>query len=94
MPALGYAAGGIRFDAPKFPGQQGKGRVHARYQWELSGPPGGQWWIDVNDGKYKMGKGKISDPNVTFVGTDKDWVAVSNGQLGGTRAYVTAKNSS
>src|SRR6266496_386184 len=30
--------------------------VHARYQWELSGPQGGQWWIDVNGGKYKMGK--------------------------------------
>jgi len=25
MPALDDAAGGIRFDAPKFPGQQGKG---------------------------------------------------------------------
>jgi hypothetical protein len=24
MPALGDAAGNIRFDAPKFPGQQGK----------------------------------------------------------------------
>jgi len=45
----------------------------------------------VNDGKYKMGKGKISDPNVTSVAKDKDWVAVSNGQLGGTRAYVTGR---
>jgi putative sterol carrier protein len=43
----------------------------------------------VNGGKYKMGKGKISDPNVTFVARDKDWVAVSNGQLGGTWAYMT-----
>jgi putative sterol carrier protein len=65
--------------------------VHARYQWELSGPQGGEWWIDVNDGKYKMGKGKISNPNVTFVAKDKDWVAVSNGQLGGTWAYMTGR---
>jgi len=65
--------------------------VHARYQWELSGPQGGQWWIDVNDGKYKMGKGKISNPNVTFVAKDKDWVAVSSGQLGGTWAYMTGR---
>jgi len=65
--------------------------VHARYQWELSGPQGGQWWIDVDDGKYKMGKGKISNPNVTFVAKDKDWVAVSNGQLGGTWAYMTGR---
>jgi putative sterol carrier protein len=45
----------------------------------------------VNDGKYKMGKGKISDPNVAFVATDKDWIAVSNGQLGGTWAYMTGR---
>jgi hypothetical protein len=69
MPALGDAAGNIRFDAPKFPGQQGKEDYNARYQQELTGPQGDQRWIDVNGGKYKMGKGKISDPNVTFVAT-------------------------
>src|SRR5215470_4504098 len=66
-------------------------RVHARYQWDLSGPQGGQWWIDVDDGKYKMGKGKIDHPNVTFVAKDKDWVAVSNHQMGGTWAYLTGR---
>ena len=65
--------------------------VHARYQWDLSGPQGGQWWIDVDDGKYKMGKGKIDNPNVTFVAKDTDWVAVSNHQMGGTWAYLTGR---
>ena len=56
---------------------------------------GGQWWIDVDDGTYKMGKGKIDNPNVTFVAKDKDWVAVSNHQ---TRRHLglfnrPAKNS-
>src|SRR6266550_1739819 len=73
-----------------FKANKAKG-VHARYQWDLSGPHGGQWWIDVNDGTYKMGKGKIDNPNVTFVAKDKDWVAVSNGQLGGTWAYLTGR---
>jgi putative sterol carrier protein len=65
--------------------------IHARYQWDLSGPQGGQWWIDVDDGKCKMGKGKIDNPNVTFVAKDKDWVAVSNHQMGGTWAYLTGR---
>ena len=65
--------------------------VHARYQWNLSGPHGGQWWIEVNDGTYKMGRGKLDHPNVIFVAKDKDWVAVSNGQLGGTWAYLTGR---
>jgi len=65
--------------------------VHARYQWELSGPNGGEWWIEVNDGSYKMGKGKIDHPNVTFIAKDKDWVAICHDQLSGTWAYVTGR---
>src|SRR5215471_10797713 len=80
------------FDSMRGSFQAAKAKgVHARYQWDLSGPQGGQWWIDVNDGTYKMGKGKIDNPNVTFVAKDKDWVAVSNGQLGGTWAYMTGR---
>ena len=65
--------------------------MHASYQWELSGPQGGEWWIDVNDGNYKMGKGKIDNPTVTFITSDKDWVAMSNGKLKGTWAYMTGR---
>jgi putative sterol carrier protein len=80
------------FDSMRGSFQPNKAKgVHARYQWELSGSQGGQWWIDVDDGKYKMGKGKISNPSVTFVARDKDWVAVSNGKLGGTWAYMTGR---
>jgi putative sterol carrier protein len=73
-----------------FQAQKAKG-VHARYQWDLSGPNGGQWWIDVNDGTYKMGKGKIDNPSVTFITSDNDWVAMSNGKLKGTWAYMTGR---
>jgi len=73
-----------------FQAQKAKG-VHARYQWELSGPNGGEWWIDVNDGTYKMGKGKIDNPSVTFVTSDKNWVALSNGTLGGNWAFFTGR---
>jgi putative sterol carrier protein len=80
------------FDSMRGSFQPAKAKgVHARYQWDLSGPQGGQWWIDVNDGKYTMGKGKIDNPNVTFVAKDKDWVAVSNHQMGGTWAYLTGR---
>jgi len=65
--------------------------VHARYQWELSGPNGGEWWIDVNDGTFKMGRGKIDNPSVTFITSDNDWVAMSNGKLKGTWAFITGR---
>jgi putative sterol carrier protein len=80
------------FDSMRGSFQPAKAKgVHARYQWELSGPHGGQWWIEVIDGTYKMGTGKIDHPNVTFVAKDKDWVAISNDQLSGTWAYFTGR---
>ena len=65
--------------------------VHAKYQWEISGPHGGQWFIEVNDGKYRMGRGRVPNPNVTFIVSDNDWVAISNNQLSGFWAYVTGR---
>jgi putative sterol carrier protein len=38
-----------------------------------------------------MGKGKIPNPNVTFIATDKDWVAICHDQLSGTWAYLTGR---
>jgi putative sterol carrier protein len=73
-----------------FQANKAKG-VHARYQWELSGPNGGEWWIDVNDGTYTMGRGKIDNPSVTFVTSDKNWVALSNRTLGGKWAFFTGR---
>jgi len=73
-----------------FQADKAKG-VRARYQWELSGAQGGEWWIDVNDGTFKMGKGKIDSPSVTFITSDKDWVAMSNGKLKGTWAFMTGR---
>ena len=80
------------FDSMRGSFQPAKAKgVHARYQWDLSGPNGGQWWIDVEDGTYKMGKGTIPNPSVTFIAKDKDWVAICHDQLSGTWAYVTGR---
>jgi len=80
------------FDSMRGSFQPAKAKgVHARYQWDLSGPNGGQWWIEVNDGTYKMGKGKIPNPSVTFIAKDQDWVAICHDQLSGTWAYVSGR---
>jgi putative sterol carrier protein len=80
------------FDAMRGSFQPAKAKgLHVRYQWDLSGPNGGEWWIEVNDGTYKMGKGQIDHPDVTFRASDNDWVAICNDQLSGTWAYVTGR---
>ena len=65
--------------------------VQARYQFDLSGPNGGLWWIEVNDGKCKFGRGHIQHPGVTLLASDHDWVALSNGTLSGLWAYMTGR---
>ena len=65
--------------------------VYVRYQFNFSGPNGGNWWIAVKNGTFKMEKGKIANPNVTFTASDRDWVALSNGKLGGTWAFLTGR---
>jgi len=65
--------------------------VYVRYQFNFSGPNGGNWWIDVKDGTFKMEKGKIDNPNVIFAASDRDWVALANGKLGGTWAFLTGR---
>ena len=65
--------------------------LHIRYQFELSGPNGGLWWIEVNDVKSKMGRGRIAQPHVTFIASDEDWVALANGKLNGTWAFMTGR---
>ena len=65
--------------------------VQARYQFSLTGPNGGDWWIEVKDGKYKIARGKIENPDVTMIASDDDWVALSDGKLSGPWAFVTGR---
>ena len=65
--------------------------VHARYQFLISGSRGGEWWIEVKDGKNKMGRGRIENPDVILIASDRDWVALSNGKLSGVWASFTGR---
>jgi putative sterol carrier protein len=65
--------------------------VHARYQFNLSGANGGLWWIEVSDAKCRIGRGRIRDPGVTLIASDRDWVALSNGKLPGFWAFLTGR---
>jgi putative sterol carrier protein len=64
---------------------------HLRYQFNFTDPQAGNWWIQINDGAYTMGKGTIDHPDVTFACTGADWVQLSNGTLGGFQAFFTGR---
>lgn len=73
-----------------FQAEKAKG-AHVKYQWNLREPQGGDWYIQVDDGKCKIDRGKIDNPDVTFSATGADWVAISNGKLSGKWAYFTGR---
>ncbi len=65
---------------------------HLRFQFDLSGPQGGKWWIEVENGMARHGRGAIAQPDVTFLASDRDWVALSNHRLSGVWATVTGRH--
>ena len=65
--------------------------VNAIYQFKLSGPAGGDWWIVVTGRTFRMGRGTIGRPDVTFESSDEDWVRLSNGTLGGVWAFLSGR---
>ncbi len=73
-----------------FKPEKAKG-AHIRYQFHLRAPQPAEWWIVVNDGTFTMGKGAVEHPDVTFSCTGNDWVELSNGTLGGIRAYLQGR---
>src|SRR5262249_43308661 len=80
------------FDAMRGSFQPTKAKgVHARYQWDLSGPNGGGLGVDVNDGTYEKGKGKYDHPDDTIIAKDKDWVSICHEELSGTWAFMTGR---
>ena len=87
-----YAVPQQVFDGMKqnFAADRARG-VHTRYQFDLSGPNGGLWWIEVNDAHCHFGRGRIDHPGVTFLASDRDWVALSNGTLSGIWAFVSGR---
>ena len=96
---VAYAADDAKHKTPQqvfdgmqrsFNAEKAKG-ITASYQWNISGPDGGNWFVVVTDGKCRMGKGTTPNPDVTFTVSDKDWVAISNDELSGSWAYITGR---
>jgi putative sterol carrier protein len=65
--------------------------VKATYQIELSGPNGGTWVVDVNDGAYTLHTAPVEKPTVTYQMDAGDYLNMANGDLDGTKAYMLRK---
>jgi putative sterol carrier protein len=57
----------------------------------LSGEGGGEWHLAIGDGAAQVRTGAAEKPGATIKASASDFVAMLNGDLDGTRAFMTGK---
>lgn len=65
--------------------------VTATYQFDLTGPAGGQWWVRVADGQARLGQGVQDDPSVTFIASTEDYIQIARGELDAMMAFFQGR---
>ena len=81
-----------RFDTlvARFKPEAAKG-VDARFHFEISGPKGGEWFVEIKDGKITVKKGGGANPTVTLKASDEDYKKIANGEMNKTIAFLRGK---
>lgn len=74
----------------RFVSAESKG-MNAVYQYNLTGDGGGNWYVSIVDGAMTVTEGQHEKPNVTYTMEAKNYVDMANGDLDGTKAYLTRK---
>lgn len=65
--------------------------VNAVYQFQISGPGGGDWAVDCTAPGGKVITGKASNAQCTVIMTDADFMDMVTGKLDGQIAFMTGK---
>jgi putative sterol carrier protein len=65
--------------------------IDAVYQFDLSGPQGGQYYMQINDGACRVTRGSHPEPHVTLSLSGEDCVRVLNGQLKGAAVAMSGR---
>jgi len=55
--------------------------VVATLQIRATGAGGGEWWLRLREGGCESGEGSLDDPDVTFVASAEDLLAIARGEL-------------
>jgi putative sterol carrier protein len=65
--------------------------IDAVYQFDLSGPHGGQYHLTVKDGTCVVHEGVHPDPHVTFSMSGEDCLGLLKGQLDGPSVFLSGR---
>ena len=65
--------------------------IEAVFQFSLTGPQSGDFFIDVKNSTASLVQGIDRSPELLVEIDSEDWIAVVDGRLDGTRAYMSGK---
>jgi putative sterol carrier protein len=65
-------------------------KINAVYQFNISGPTGGQWSVDCTPGG-QVSAGTAASPRCTVACSDSDFLAIVNGRLNAQMAFMMGK---
>jgi putative sterol carrier protein len=66
-------------------------KINAVYQFNISGPSGGQWSVDCTQPGGAIAAGTSGSAKCTVVATDADFLAIVNGKLNPQMAFMSGK---
>jgi hypothetical protein len=66
-------------------------KVNAVYQFNISGPVGGSWWVDATKSGGEVGAGAHPGAKCTIIMSDSDFLDLVNGKLNAQAAFFTGK---
>jgi putative sterol carrier protein len=74
----------------KFDAEAAEG-LAAVYQFDLSGPQGGQYYVKIQDGACAVSQGVHPEPHVVFSMSGEDCLQILNGQLDGASVAMAGR---
>jgi putative sterol carrier protein len=65
--------------------------VNGVFQFKITGPNGGEWYLDTTGDEVVVDEGMHEKPDVTFTSTDEDFVAMATGTMPSQMAFMMGK---
>lgn len=65
--------------------------VNAVFQFDVSGPEGGKWALDLTKDKDWVTATEVQNPAMTITVSDQDFLAIVSGKLNGQMAFMSGK---
>jgi putative sterol carrier protein len=65
--------------------------VDVRFQFNLSGPDGGQWYVEIKGGKISVKTGTGPNPTATLIASAEDYKKIADGEMNKMLAFARGK---